>query len=322
NLLSNAFKFTRHGRVALSIRPADVAAGDGEAVRRANSLLAFTVSHTGIGIPSGKPQIIFEALQPADRTTSRKYRGTGLGLAISREIARLLGGEIHLVSAPGRGSSFTLYLPQTYSPQTSVRRVVRELVPSPSEWPPVERERPASEEPSRVMVNEIGDDRSDIEPGDRTLLIVENDLAFARLLVDAAHATGLKALVTAFGATALTLTRQYQPSAITLDISLPDIAPCRCPERLKNDFDTRPIPVKIITTGEDIERGRALGAVSTLVKPVKTQEALTEAVDDLRLLLDTPTRDLVIVHQPGAEADELRALLAADDVRVTVVDRL
>src|SRR5499425_1819227 len=322
NLLSNAFKFTRHGRVALTIRPADVSVAEGESLGRADSLLAFAVSDTGIGIPTDKQQIIFEAFQQADGSTSRKYGGTGLGLAISREIARLLGGEIHLASAPGRGSTFTLYLPQTYAPQTSVRRVVRELVQAP-EWPlAAPEERPVIEEPSRVVVNEIGDDRADIEPGDRTLLIVENDLSFARLLVDAAHESGFKALVTAFGATALTLTRQYWPSAITLDISLPDIDGWRVLERLKNDSDTRHIPVKIITTGEDIERGRALGAVSTLAKPVKTQEALTEAVDNLRLLLDTPTRDLIIVHRHGAEADELRDLLVADDVRVTMVDRL
>jgi len=322
NLLSNAFKFTRHGRVALAIRPADVSLAEGESLGRADSVLAFTVSDTGIGIPADKQQIIFEAFQQADGSTSRKYGGTGLGLAISREIARLLGGEIHLVSAPGRGSSFTLYLPQTYSPQISVRRVVRELAPSPEWAETAERERPEAEEPSRVMVNEIGDDRADIEPGDRALLIVENDLSFARLLVDAAHDTGFKALVTAFGATALTLTRQYRPSAITLDISLPDIDGWRVLERLKSDFNTRHIPVKIITTGEDIERGRTLGAVSTLVKPVKTQEALTEAIDGLRVLLDTPTRDLILVHRPGPEADELREFLAADDVRVTVVDRL
>ena len=322
NLLSNAFKFTRHGRVALTIRPADVSVAEGESQGRADSMLAFAVSDTGIGIPTDKQQIIFEAFQQADGSTSRKYGGTGLGLAISREIARLLGGEIHLVSSPGRGSAFTLYLPQTYTPQTSVRRVVRELVQVPA-WPETtEREQPGNEEPSQVMVNEIGDDRADIEPGDRTLLIVENDLSFARLLVEAAHETGFKALVTAFGATALTLTRQYWPAAITLDISLPDIDGWRVLERLKNDFDTRHIPVKIITTGEDIERGRALGAVSTLAKPVKTQEALTETIGGLRRLLDTPTRDLVLVHRPGSEADELHELFAADDVRVTMVDCL
>jgi signal transduction histidine kinase/DNA-binding response OmpR family regulator/HAMP domain-containing protein len=324
NLLSNAFKFTRQGRVALTITPADSGpyAGKG-GLGHSDTVLAFSVSDTGIGIPADKQQIIFEAFQQADGSTSRKYGGTGLGLAISREIARLLGGEIHLVSSPGRGSSFTLYLPQTYSKQSSVRRVVRELAPL-SGWPeaPVRESTPDTEDPAQVTVNEVGDDRADIEPGDRTLLIVENDLAFARLLVDVAHDTGFKALVTAFGATALTLTRQYQPSAITLDISLPDIDGWRVLDRLKTDFDTRHIPVKIITTGEDIDRGRALGAVSTLAKPVKTHEALVDAIKGLRRLLEAATKQLVLVHGPGPERQALHELLASDDVRLIAAESL
>ncbi len=324
NLLSNAFKFTRQGQVALTITPADSDpyAGNGS-LGPSDTVLAFSVSDTGIGIPTDKQQIIFEAFQQADGSTSRKYGGTGLGLAISREIARLLGGEIHLVSSPGRGSSFTLYLPQTYSPQSSVRRVVRELAPS-SGWPeaPERASTTEAEDPSRVTVNEVGDDRAEIEPGDRTLLIVENDLAFARLLVDVAHDTGFRVLVTAFGATALTLTRQYQPSAITLDISLPDIDGWRVLERLKTDFDTRHIPVKIITTGEDLDRGRALGAVSTLAKPVKTHEALVDAIEGLRRMLQATTKQLVLVQGPGPEREALHELLASDDVRLVAAESL
>jgi signal transduction histidine kinase/HAMP domain-containing protein/DNA-binding response OmpR family regulator len=324
NLLSNAFKFTRYGRVWLTITPAEPGSySESESLGRSGSVLAFSVSDTGIGIATDKQQIIFEAFQQADGSTSRKYGGTGLGLAISREIARLLGGEIHLVSAPGRGSSFTLYLPETYSGQSSVRRIVPEPPHSPA-WPEMTapEQTAAIEEPPQVAMNECGDDRAEIDPGDRTLLIVENDLSFARLLVDVAHEAGFKALVTAFGATALTLARQYQPSAITLDISLPDMAGWRVLERLKSDFDTRHIPVKIITTGEDNERGRVLGAVSILAKPVKTRDALVDAIDGFRHILENATKQLVLLHPPGSERESLAGLLAADDIDLTVVGNL
>jgi len=313
NLLSNAFKFTRLGQVSLTVtQPTRDSYADSESLRDAASVIAFAVSDTGIGIPSDKQQIIFEAFQQADGSTSRKYGGTGLGLAISREIARLLGGEIHLASAPGQGSVFTLYLPQAYSSQGPVSRVgvLRPQTPS---WPAVE---PRADEPERVMVNETGDDRDLIQPGDRTLLIVENDLAFARLLVDVAHEAGFKTLVTAFGATALTLTRQYQPAAITLDISLPDIEGWRVLERLKSDFETRHIPVKVITTGEDLVRGRALGALSVLAKPVRTREGLLKVIEGLGQYLDRPRKNLIIVHPETATREELVAMLASDDVDI------
>jgi signal transduction histidine kinase/CheY-like chemotaxis protein/HAMP domain-containing protein len=319
NLLSNAFKFTRQGHVSLTIMRA---AGDSyaEHLRDADTVLAFVVSDTGIGIPSDKQQIIFEAFQQADGSTSRKYGGTGLGLAISREIARLLGGEIHLTSAPGRGSVFTLYLPQTYSMHTPTRHFAPVLTDT-ATWPAVQplRGEPREEEIQQVAVNEIGDDRDVIHAGDRTLLIVENDLAFAKLLADVAHDAGFKTLVTAFGAAALSLARQYRPSAITLDISLPDIDGWRVLERLKSDFDTRHIPVKVITTGEDLGRCRALGALSVLAKPIRTREVLVEAIEGLREYLERPRKDLILVHPDEPAREELRSLLASDGVNVIAV---
>ncbi len=178
NLLANAFKFTRQGRVSLRIsRTRAGAFPDSESLQSAGAILAFAVSDTGIGIPTDKQHIIFEAFQQADGSTSRKYGGTGLGLAISREIARLLGGEIHLVSAPGHGSTFTLYLPHSYARSTLPR--LAPTGPVTPSWPAAVQ--PSEEEPPRALLNELGDDRDVIQPGDRTLLIVENDLAFARL---------------------------------------------------------------------------------------------------------------------------------------------
>ena len=317
NLLSNAFKFTREGRVSLTISQAESdARGLSDSLRRADSVLAFAVEDTGIGIPGDKQLIIFEAFQQADGSTSRKYGGTGLGLAISREIARLLGGEIHLTSAPGRGSTFTLYLPQTHAPQSSTRQAP--VLVETTNWPAVAPTRD-EDEPPRVLLNEAGDDREAIQPGDRTLLIVENDVAFVRLLVEVAHEANFKTLVTAFGTSALALARQYHPSAVSLDISLPDIDGWRVLERLKNDFETRHIPVKVITTGEDLTRGSALGALSVLAKPVKTREELVEAIEGLGRYVDRTRKYLILVHPEDAARSELIELLAADDVNIVAV---
>ncbi|MGH7277443.1 MAG: response regulator, partial [Candidatus Rokuibacteriota bacterium] len=321
NLLSNAFKFTREGRVALTIRPAERGEySDTDSLVRADSVLAFGVSDTGIGISADKQQIIFEAFRQADGGTSRKYGGTGLGLAISREIARLLGGEIRLASAPGRGSTFTLYLPETYSQQSPVRRIAPALAQIPG-MTVVETSEPAAvaDEAPRIAVNEAGDDRDTLQPGDATLLIVENDTAFARLLMDVAREAGFKTLATSFGADALTLTRQYQPSGITLDISLPDIDGWRVLERLKNDFSTRHIPVKVITTGEDLTRGRKLGALAVIAKPIRTRATLVEAVEGLKRFVEQPVKELLVIDHAGPAREALVDLVAHPHVRVVAV---
>ncbi|HEU4439477.1 MAG TPA: response regulator, partial [Methylomirabilota bacterium] len=317
NLLSNAFKFTRRGRVSLEIRSVPPEAfRDDQSLRKADSVLAFVVADTGIGIPLEKQQIIFEAFQQADGSTSRKYGGTGLGLAISREIARLLGGEIHLASTVGRGSTFTLYLPQTL-PEPAGARGALPGVPV-SALASVEED----DEPSRPSPAAVGDDRERLEAGDRSLLIVENDATFARLLADVAHEAGFKVLVASFGATALALVRQYQPSAVTLDISLPDMEGWRVLERMKSDLETRHVPVTVITTGEDLRRGYALGAFATLGKPVKTREVLRETLDDLMGCVLRTQREIVVVHPEESERLALARLLASDGVRVEVVPRL
>jgi signal transduction histidine kinase/HAMP domain-containing protein/DNA-binding response OmpR family regulator len=313
NLLSNAFKFTRRGRVSLEISatgPEPFPEGSGLA--QADSVLAFAVTDTGIGIPHDKQQIIFEAFQQADGSTSRKYGGTGLGLAISREIARLLGGEIQLVSTAGRGSTFTLYLPR--------------VLARPAAWgvggdsaaglASIAAGGEEEDELPRPSLGELADDRESLGPDDRSLLIVENDTTFARLLVEVAREAGFKVLVASFGSTALALVRQYHPSAVTLDISLPDMEGWRVLERLKSDFETRHVPVTVITTGEDLRRGRVLGAFGALRKPVQTREVLRETLDTLMRGVARPQRELVIVHPDEAERTALAQLLASDGVRI------
>jgi HAMP domain-containing protein/signal transduction histidine kinase/DNA-binding response OmpR family regulator len=315
NLLANAFKFTRRGSVSLEIRPVGPeAARDSQSLRKAESVLAFAVADTGIGIPLEKQQIIFEAFQQADGSTSRKYGGTGLGLAISREIARLLGGEIHLVSSAGRGSTFTLYLPQTFAQPAPARELGPEARAGAISL--VTRAEEDDEQPRLALSEVVGDDRESIGPGDRSLLIVENDVAFARLLAEVAREIGFKVLITSFGSSALALVRQYQPSAITLDISLPDMEGWRVLERLKSDFNTRHVPVTVITTGEDVRRGRALGAFDTVGKPVKTRDGLRETLESLKRCLEREQKDLVLIHPDEAERAALARLLAADGLRV------
>jgi signal transduction histidine kinase/DNA-binding response OmpR family regulator/HAMP domain-containing protein len=315
NLLSNAFKFTRHGRVALDIAPAGPGVRfESQHLRAQEFVIAFAVSDTGIGIPTDKQQIVFEAFQQADGSTSRKYGGTGLGLAISRELAHLLGGEIQLSSVPGQGSVFTLFLPGGFVPAPLRRGAPAE----PSTAPAREAVAPPLPEVGQP-VDEVGDDRAGIAPGDRVLLIVENDLAFARTLLEAARQHGYKGIITGFGAAALTLTQRFLPEAITLDISLPDISGWRILERLKNGPATRHIPVYVLTTEEDEARALRAGALGFATKPLANLEAVERVIEAVRRQADDPGRGVLVVdHDPGRR-EAIRRLLEGPETAVQAV---
>jgi len=295
NLLSNALKFTEHGSVHLRVERAAGGWSHNHAVlNRVKSVVAFSVSDTGIGIPQDKQRIIFEAFQQADGTTSRKYGGTGLGLSISRELTRLLGGEIRLQSTPGQGSTFTLYLPQTYVAQAGTGKTETRAMSNENPWQTIIiAEAVAVTEDSGHDI-EIDDDRHLIHPGDAVLLIVEDDVTFARILVDLAHDRGIRALVALRGATALPLAREFNPGAITLDITLPDMAGWTILDRLKHDPATRHIPVHVITGDEDRRRGLALGAMTYLEKSV-TKDLLNAAFDNIHHSLQRRTKKLLLV---------------------------
>jgi signal transduction histidine kinase/HAMP domain-containing protein/DNA-binding response OmpR family regulator len=330
NLLSNAFKFTHQGQVTLTVEP--VQAGwsvDNEQLNRATEVLAFSVADTGIGIAADKQMIIFEAFQQADGSTSRKYGGTGLGLAISRELSRLLGGEIRLTSTPGRGSNFTLYLSSVYNPPRARK------TPGIAEEPPrlklLNKSEPATAQVQQVelnelevpyLVNEVGDDRELIQSDDRVVLIIENDLGFARFMLEVAREQGYKGLVTSLGAVALALTHDYKPQMILLDINLLDMQGWRVLERLKNDMATRHIPVCIISTDDSRERALNSGALAFIAKPIQSRDVLDALLAKIKEYGDRKMKTVLLV-EPDAksrnriiksmEGEEIDILTATDE---------
>jgi CheY-like chemotaxis protein/signal transduction histidine kinase/HAMP domain-containing protein len=314
NLLSNAFKFTEHGSVSLAVLVAKSGWGHGHPVlSRAASVIAFEVTDTGIGIPAEKQRIIFEAFQQADAGTSRKYGGTGLGLAISRELASLLGGEIQLRSIPGAGSTFTLYLPQAYvGPATGVTVADRKIVLSSS---------PTQLAPAKVTESEIErvpDDRESLRPEDPILLIVEDDPHYARVLCDLARDKGFKVLTATRGSEALTLVREFHPSAVSLDVFLPDMLGWTVLNHLKQDPSTRHIPVQMLTLDEDRQHGLSRGAFSFITKPT-THEGLDAAFSRIKEYAKPHLKRLLVVEDNPAEQLSIRELLGHDDIDVSLV---
>jgi CheY-like chemotaxis protein/signal transduction histidine kinase len=308
NLLSNAFKFTARGGVQLKVSAAPAGwTSTHPILSQAQSVIAFEVADTGIGIPAEKQKIIFEAFQQADASTSRKYGGTGLGLAISRELSNLLGGEIQLRSAPGVGSAFTLYLPIAYAGPSVATR--------PAGPGQAQFQAPAIVVPPERTIEKIPDDRDEIQPGDSILLIVEDDPHYARILIDLAREKGFKVLVATRGADALELAKQYQPSAVSLDVFLPDMLGWSVLSQLKQNPLTRHIPVQIITLDEDKHHGLARGAFSFVTKPTTTEgvEAALRRIKEY----STPRRKrLLVVEDNLAEQMSIAELLGHDDVEI------
>jgi CheY-like chemotaxis protein/signal transduction histidine kinase len=339
NLLSNAFKFTEQGQVTLRIEPA--APGMKfyqESLNRTERVIAFSVSDTGIGIPADKQRIIFEAFQQADGTTSRKYGGTGLGLSISREIARLLGGEIRVVSTPGEGSTFTLYLPLAYAPAPAsgngsgqakdAARALSAAMASPAPATVSSSAAVAAPgwtstaisdmEAAFVAASEISDDRNSIFDGERVVLIVEDDLNFAHILLDLAREKNFKGIVATRGDAALALARKYKPDAITLDIKLPDRDGWTVLDRLKHDPNTSHIPVHIISGEEQRQRALHLGAITHLQKPV-SREDLASAFDNITAFADRRVRRLLVVEDDDTQRMSIVELIGNGDVTTTAV---
>jgi len=313
NLLSNAFKFTEKGTVTVRVSAASQGwTPDHPILSKAETVIAFSVKDTGIGISPEKHRVIFEAFQQADGTTSRKYGGTGLGLSISREIALLLGGEIRLDSALGEGSSFTLYLPGTYTPDTSRgKKPSNAFVPQP---------QPDTTESDITLIieNVVDDDRGSIQSGDRTLLIIEDDLNFAKILMEMARERGFKVMVALRGETGLALARQYTPSAITLDIELPGMDGWSVLDRLKHTRNTRHIPVHVLSVNDERQRGLKMGAMGYENKPI-TAEGVREALSRLDTFVRRGVKSLLVIEDDKVAQQSIMELIGNGDVETIAV---
>ncbi len=309
NLLSNAFKFTAQGGVRLSVSAVQRGWSPGHPVlKQAPTVVAFEVADTGIGIPQEKQKVIFEAFMQADASTSRKYGGTGLGLAISRELSNLLGGEIHLRSSSNVGSTFTLYLPLKYVGPTSAPK------------PPAGLSGQMAHAPSIHVVPErpiepIPDDRIEVQPGDSILLIVEDDPHYARIMVELARQKGFKVLVAMRGIDALDLAKQYQPTAVSLDVFLPDMLGWTVLSQLKQNPLTRHIPVQIITLDEDRQHGLARGAFSFVTKPT-SPEGVEAALARIKEYAKPRRKRLLVVEDDRVEQMSIAQLLGHDDIEI------
>ena len=277
---------------------------------RAASVVSFEVADTGIGIPFEKQRIIFEAFQQADAGTSRKYGGTGLGLAISRELASLLGGEIRLRSVPGKGACSRSICRKPIWAQRGSARL---------RWTQASRRPSSSRRAASGVAGRTDSRRSEnLAPGDAVLLLVEDDPHYARLLCDLSHDSGFKVLLAMRGAEGLALAREFHPTAISLDVFLPDMLGWTVLNHLKQDPETRHIPVQILTVDEDRRHGLARGAFASVMKPA-TAEEIDAAFIRIKEYASLERKRLLIVEDNPAEQLSIRELLGYDDIDVTVV---
>ncbi|MDB4987917.1 MAG: histidine kinase [Myxococcaceae bacterium] len=324
NLISNAFKFTSKGEVRLCV------SADADHVH-------FAVQDTGIGIAEHQQRIVFEAFRQADGTTNRKYGGTGLGLSISRDLARLLGGQLTLTSEVGSGSTFTLSLPHIYrsspapiKPQSSAAREA----PAPAALPPApsraaqaretrgQRAVPLPQAPAPAQPRSsqpfVPDDRDHLVPGRTVLLVVEDDSRFAQILVDLAHESDFQCVVAPTADEGIRLAQVVTPTAVILDMNLPDHSGLSVLDRLKRDPATRHVPVHVVSVEDYAQQALSMGAMGYMLKPV-ARDDLVLALRKMEERFTTRMRRLLVVEDDDIQRDSICQLLGGPEVETIAV---
>lgn len=311
NLLSNAFKFTTAGQVCLTIARPELGQDLTRSGLHPPQSIAFQVADTGIGISADQQTIIFEAFQQADGSTSRKYGGTGLGLSICRELAAKLGGQINLHSTVGVGSIFTLYLPERLEAQPVTEELLEESIVPRMETLPA----PVAVKPQPKIAPALSDDRDIIETTDRVLLAIEDDPHFAKILYKAAHQKEFKCLLAEDGETGLNLALTYQPTAIILDLKLPHMTGWEVLNRLKDNAETRHIPVHIMSVDDETLEAYRKGAIGYLTKPV-SQTDLETAFQKIEKFTSNRIKSLLLVEDDAGLRQGIAKLLGGADVEI------
>jgi CheY-like chemotaxis protein/CHASE3 domain sensor protein len=317
NLLSNALKFTQAGSVELLIRRASREwTESGHLLDSAKEVIAFEVRDTGIGIPEQSLQRIFEAFQQGETGTARKYGGTGLGLSISRDLAHRLGGLLDVRSEVGKGSVFTLFLPREASSAqlAYIAGTIATDTPAPAAQhrPETRRSAPLVEADTPTFEGD------ELRPGDISLLVIEDDANFAQIIAQFAREKGFKVLIAQTASNGVALAKRVQPTAITLDLRLPDADGRVILDLLKHDANTRHIPVHVISVDDARDHSLRAGAVSFLQKPV-TREALDDALSRTVEFAHRPVRHLLIVEDDEIQRESIVSLIGESDVNVVAV---
>ncbi|HWN89586.1 MAG TPA: HAMP domain-containing protein [Chitinophagaceae bacterium] len=333
NLLSNAFKFTEKGEVKLRIYEAKHNWKQHHpGLINAQKVVAFEIKDTGIGISKDKQNIIFEAFQQAEGSTSRKYGGTGLGLSISRGLADLLGGSIELISEIGSGSTFTLFLPIDYDPVKAKREKQSNLQVSEYKLaegvtdaaiqsvPTIKVSETKDLDALNEIINEVGDDRNNIQANDKVVLVIEDDVRFGKIMIEKAHELELKVVVATHFGDVFDLVNKYNPVAVTLDVKLPDASGWRVLDLFKNDINFRHIPVHLISGEENRLLAMQRGARSFHLKPLKT-EALNNLFNDIVKFNEKKQKQVLLIEDNELDSSQMKKVLDNGElINIEIVD--